>query len=498
MAFGDPFRRALRLLSRSLESGTPGVEGQPKEGPWQVNGGWLPKEWGYLNFWQMDLDPLAGGGSAIVEACVAAYAQTIAMCPGDHWRTLANGGRERVTTSALSRILRRPNDYQSRSDFILKLAADLYREGNTYALAQRNDRFEVAALHPFDPKQSRPLVAPSGEIFYELAGNDVVERQYGGGGDRTGLLGLTNSANSIIAPARDVLHVKLEAQAGEPLVGVPLLRHAASAVAAQKAIGSQLIKIFGNMNRPSGVIETDQNLSGEQTQQLREMMNKAWQGVDNLGGGPPVLTNGMKFHGISMTAKDADVAAAIKLTQEEIFMVYGVPPAILGMTDKSSFASTEALMQFWLARGLGFAINHIEVAFDHFFGIRSWPDEYVEFDTRALLRSAYKDRIEGLARGVQGGIYSPDEARNSEELPAVPGGFGAEPRVQQQVVPLSAWDKVKPQTPRPDAPPAPPPAADGGAPPPDAQPPAAAASVSPELIRLVALDLFEEKRNAAA
>ena len=42
-------------------------------------------------------------------------------------------------------------------------------------------------------------------------------------------------------------------------------------------------------------------------------------------------------------------------------MVYGVPPAILGMTDKSSFASTEALMQFWLARGLGFAINHIEV-----------------------------------------------------------------------------------------------------------------------------------------
>ena len=63
-----------------------------------------------------------------------------------------------MTTSALSRILRRPNDYQSRSDFLLKLAADLYRDGNTYALAQRNDRFEVAALHPFDPKQSQPLV----------------------------------------------------------------------------------------------------------------------------------------------------------------------------------------------------------------------------------------------------------------------------------------------------------------------------------------------------
>jgi hypothetical protein len=119
---------------------------------------------------------------------------------------------------------------------------------------------------------------------------------------------------------------------------------------------------------------------------------------------------------------------------------------------QSSFASTEALMQFWLARGLGFAINHIEVALDQFFGLKGWPDEYTELDTRALLRVAYKDRIEALARGVQTGIYAPNEARNAEDLPDVE--FGDEPRVQQQVVPLSAWDKAPPATPGPPAPPA--------------------------------------------
>ncbi len=107
-------------------------------------------------------------------------------------------------------------------------------------------------------------------------------------------------------------------------------------------------------------------------------------------------------------------------------------------------------MQFWLARGLGFALNHIETAFDYFFGLKGWPHEYKEFDTQALLRVAYKDRIEVLARGVQGGIFSPDEARNSEDLPRTP--YGDEPRVQQQVVPLSAWAKALPATPRPDAP----------------------------------------------
>ena len=227
MAIGDPFRRAARLVTgRSLESGTPGVEGQPKPGPWLITTGqqqgWLPAEWGFHQLLADGPRPARrGGGSAIVEACVAAYAQTIAMCPGDHWRALPNGGRERVTTSALSRILRRPNDYQSRSDFLLKLAADLYRDGNTYALAQRNDRFEVAALHPFDPKQSRPMVAAERRDLLRAGRQQrrgaAIRRQR----QSRRLFGLTTSGTGIIAPARDVFHVKLEAKPAEPLVGVP-------------------------------------------------------------------------------------------------------------------------------------------------------------------------------------------------------------------------------------------------------------------------------------
>jgi hypothetical protein len=125
---------------------------------------------------------------------------------------------------------------------------------------------------------------------------------------------------------------------------------------------------------------------------------------------------------------------------------------ILGLGG-STFSSTEALMQSWIASGLGFALNHIEESIGLLFGLKGQPDEYCEFDTAALLRSAMKDRIESLARGVQGGIYAPNEARQLEGLDAVP--FGDEPRVQQQVVPLSAAEKI-PAAPSPAAaPPAP-------------------------------------------
>ena len=113
-------------------------------------------------------------------------------------------------------------------------------------------------------------------------------------------------------------------------------------------------------------------------------------------------------------------------------------------------------MGFWVSTGLGFGANLIEDSFGRLFQLDGWPDDYLELDLEALLRANFRDRIEGLARGVQGGIFSPNEARAKEDLPAM--AFGDEPRVQQQIVPLSAWDKVPEPTPRPDAPPAAPPA----------------------------------------
>ena len=134
--------------------------------------------------------------------------------------------------------------------------------------------------------------------------------------------------------------------------------------------------------------------------------------------------------------------------------MFRIPLQILGL-GTSTYSSTELLMQSWIASGLGFCLNHIEEAFGLLFDLRGQPDDYVEFDTSALLRSAHKDRIEALARGVQGGIYSPNEARQQEGLDKVKDGD--EPRVQMQIVPLSAAEAIsdKPSSTGPHSPPAP-------------------------------------------
>lgn len=451
------------------------VEGAFRPGPYQLplTGGWLPNG-APSNWWQCGYDPWGGGfpRSAMVEACVSAYAQTVAMCPGDHWRLNNKGGRDRVKNSALSRILRHPNAYQSISDFLLNATRNLYVDGNTYALALRNDRFEVSELHLMDSRQSFPQVAVTGDVFYTLGGNDVISRQIGAG--------------SVVVPQRDVLHIRLhtDRRRPHPLIGETPLAAAMADIGVGDAIAQQQIQFYMNQARPSAVLSTDAGLTRPQVDDLRALWDDQAKGLNQ--GGTPILTHGLKVQPWALQGKDSAIAEMAKLSQDRIALVYRVPLQVLGIQGATGLGSTEAIMQFWVATGLGFALNHIEEAFGLLFALKGQPEEYVEFDTGALLRSAWKDRIEALARGVQGGIFAPNEARNSEGYPDVK--FGDEPRVQQQVVPLSAAAGIGAAGPKlPSAPPAPSPPS---APPAD--------PAQPELPKDYRYDVQREARRVIA
>ncbi|RPI39336.1 MAG: phage portal protein [Hyphomicrobiaceae bacterium] len=436
--------QSLARLITPRQKANPAGEGNWHPGPYTVSGGWLPAG-APLNFWQCDIDPIPAGGCSTVEACVWAYIRAIAQLPGYHRRELGNGGTESVTTSALSRLLRAPNGYMTPSDFLVHLIRSLLYCGNSYWIAQRNDRQEVEALHWTDPRASwvRQVRVPGqvfSEIFYEFGDNPLV--------NVTSLAG-----NRLIVPARDVLHIKLDTRRN-PLIGETWLSALAPELATRSAIQGAAATFSTNMSRPSGVLTSDLQLKAPDVEILRQRWNEHSKGLN--AGGVPILTHGLKFQPISISNEDAQVVDQLKLNDRTIASVFGVPAILLGFTDVGTQKSAEALMTEWLASGLGFIITHIEQAFDKFIGLDKVPAgrEWTELDTRVLLRSMFKERIDGLVRGVQGGIYSPNEARALEGYHAVEAGD--EPRVQQQVVPLSFAT----------TPPVPPPAAQPAAPPP--------------------------------
>ena len=259
-------RCALALRQRSGE-GEVSARPVPSAGHRRMVAGRSRQPW---NWWQLGYRPgQLVGTFGHRRGLLSAYSQTVAMCPGDHWRSNDKGGRDRVSNSALSRILRKPNAYQSISDFMLNLTRSLYLDGNAYALALRNDRFEIDELHLMDPTRVAPQVASDRRRVLSA------RRQRR---DRPAL-----GNEPLLVPQRDVLHVRLHTSrrrypypAGRRVAARcrDAGHHAATARSPQ-----QQIAFYMNQARPTAVLSTDLILDKDQVQALRDRWNEQVEGI---------------------------------------------------------------------------------------------------------------------------------------------------------------------------------------------------------------------------
>jgi HK97 family phage portal protein len=195
-------------------------------------------------------------------------------------------------------------------------------------------------------------------------------------------------------------------------------------------------KFFDNMSRPSGVLSTDMTLTADQTRDLRTRFNELSQDLNT--GGTPILTSGLKYQSVSMSAVDAEIIKTYQMTIGDIARVYRVPLELIGASDKPTAGSTENLMRFFVTSGLGFIVEHLENSLERLFDLP--VGESIEFDTEILLEATMKDKFESLKIATTGGIMSPNEARNKVGLSDVPDGDI--PLVQMQMVELGVGSKM--------------------------------------------------------
>lgn len=410
----------------SLVAKVPGLRRFAKHYTQDIDTGhWINADWPW-NWWQTGRTA-SGGGNGVVYACVQAYAQTIAQLPMRHLREEKSGKFTTITDGWVAELLAKPNGYQTRSDFLLNLVASLLYEGNTYGLGLRGTRAQVDSIHLCPPYQCDPSVSTDGSVFYQVTPVDVA------------------GADPMIAPARDVLHVKLWTPQ-HPLKGVTPIQENALGLDVNNAIMGQQAAFFNNMNRPSGILQTDQQLTADQTAQLRDRWEQQAKGLN--GGGVPILGWGIKWQPLGVNSVDAQLIDALKFSVKDIARIYRVPLPLIGEEEGASYNNVYNLLAFWKSSGLGFVVEHVQQAFNSFLGLRN--GQSVDFDLNAMLRADFVSRIDALTKGITGGLYAPNEARRMEKLGDVEGGDM--PRVQQQMIPLDYEEPAPAPAPVPEIP----------------------------------------------
>jgi HK97 family phage portal protein len=292
-------------------------------------------------------------------------------------------------------------------------------EGECIALIIRDNRSAPVALHICPKGSASPQISPdTGEVFYSIGENPMVPDKI-----------------DYVVPARDIIHFRQHTPR-HPLIGESPIKAAALAVGINVALSETQAAFFNNMNRPSGILSTETVLSKEQMLRLREAFDE--QSKDWAKGKMPILGGGLKFEQLSVNSVDAQLIESQRMSMEDIARVFGVPLPIIGDLSKATLSNVEQLISMWLSISLGSLLENIERSLDRAFDLPA--TQYIELDVDALLRTDFMGRIEGLTKGVQGGLFTPNEAREKEGLEPVESGNI--PYLQAQMTPINLLKQI--------------------------------------------------------
>lgn len=348
-----------------------------------------------------------------VYACLSKLAGAVLQLPVKHFRIGQDGERKRIDNAPLWWLL-------NEQPHALWTSAS-WKEWIVRCVALRGDQFTeiirgsarqggpVSGLFPHHPD----LVVP--RLFRDDAGGlrlvyDVVDQ-------------ITGDFRTV--DQDDMLHF-----AGFGFNGVRSI--SAIQYAAKQAIGNSLAsaeytgRTIGEGAMPQIALEFPAKMSPDQARQLRDSFVATYTGV-GARKLPLVLTEGGKVSELSISPVDMQLIESRRFEKEDICQALGVPPIIIGDSDKASSWGT-GIEQITLGF-VKFTIKPMLCRWEEELNRKLFRNagQFVEFELDALLRGDSKAQSEVFKSALGGpgtgdGYMTVNEVRHLKNLPRIDGG----------------------------------------------------------------------------
>ncbi|PTY38586.1 phage portal protein [Saccharospirillum sp. MSK14-1] len=225
----------------------------------------------------------------------------------------------------------------------------------------------------------------------------------------------------------DVLHFSGLGFDGERSLS-PLKSAARDAVGLALATSDFSSQFFLNGARPDFAIMADQKLTDDTIRQLRASWIERHSGQQRHK--PAILPQGLSVKELSINAEDAQLLASRQFQVIDISRIFGVPPFMIGETDKTSSWGTGVE-----SMGIGFVkytlkphLDGIEKELKRKLFRRGGPNEpyFAEYTVDGLMRGDSKAQSEYYGKALGGsagpGYMTVNEVRKLQNLPPVDGG----------------------------------------------------------------------------
>lgn len=353
--------------------------------------------WGSNTLAGISVSEQSSLGLTAVYRSVSLIAGTIADLPLKSYRTTSDGMRERVKS-----FLDEPNGPDGMTAFEWKELSLVHclLHGNTFYLNMYNQAGAIIGLQPIHPQVVTVKPIKSSEDR-EKFGDQYMK-----------YFSITVDGETREFTPADITHV--------PAMGTDGLQGIAPITACRQAIGTGLAgdqaaaRMFGNGFMVMGLVTTEEDVDEDEAKIIKASLNQKMQGVRNASD-VAFVNRSLKFTPWTINPRDAQFIESRVHQVEEVARIFGVPPHLLGQTEKQTSWGTGVSEQ---NRGLSrYTLKPWTSRFEERLSRLLAQPRIAEFDYSGLLQSSPEQEISMLIEQVKAGILTIDEARRIRNLP---------------------------------------------------------------------------------
>jgi len=352
--------------------------------------------------------------------CVNIISGTVGTLPLDLIRRVSEKERQPASGHSLRKVLTvKPNQWQTPSEFRRMMQAHLLLRGNAYALKVWLSG-NVVALVPIHPDRVSVEQKRDMTIEYRVTSSDGKFR---------------------LLTARDVFH--LRGMSLDGVKGLSVLSHMRESIGLAIQSEQAGARAMNTGSFLGGVIEHPQKMSPEAHGRLKGDWDEKYAGAKNAGK-TPILEEGAKYSSIGLSGKDLQFLEQRDFQRYDIAMFFGVPPHMLGATEKQTSWGSGIEQQ-----GIGFVTYTLndwlktweEAIKRDLIAEREWETLDARFYTQGLMRGDVTSRTAYYVAARQWGWLNPNEIRALEDMNPRDDEGG-----EEYAVPPNTAGEVKPTT----------------------------------------------------
>ncbi|MCD8148841.1 MAG: phage portal protein, partial [Clostridiales bacterium] len=347
--------------------------------------------------------------------CLKMLSEMIGKLPLKYYQETSEGRIRADPSNAAYVLAVRPNSYMTPSTFWGTVEMNCQHYGNGYVWLRREfnrmkfgGEYELRDAWVMQSNYVQVLMddvgifGDEGRLYYQYS-DPRSGRQY-------------------LFLSDDVLHVKtwysLDGVLGLPVRDI--LKDTISGASESQSFQNELYK---NGLSARAIIQYTGDFDDKKRQAIQKKFADILSGPKNAGKVVPIPA-ALTFTPINVSLTDAQFFELKKYTALQIAAAFGIKPNQINNYEKSSYSNSETQQLAFLVDTMLYRIGQYEAEIN---AKALTPQEAKEgylfkFNEKAILRTDSKTQMENLAKAVNNGIYTPNEARGYLDLPVKEGG----------------------------------------------------------------------------